>query len=220
MTGTFSEPELTRLSGCLARLMPHVHRDEIALTGGVAIQLGLAALGRTGSRTAIADLDFVLSRVDAIAATVTESFLVSHYHAAGMGGPKFMIQLVDPISRLRLDMFPDLAGSLARAQPTMIGAQAVNVLDLQSILDHKLGTLPSAWRREETIDPKHYRDAQTLGTIFGREVPVAPKGSLVEDVYGGEADLHCRRCELSRTERFPLAPKPQIFELLGWAPTP
>jgi hypothetical protein len=214
----FSEQELTRLSGCLARLMPHVSRAEMALTGGVAIQLGLAALGRTGSRTAIADLDFVLSRVDAIAATVTESFVVSHYHTAGMGGAKFMIQLVDPIFRLRLDMFPDLAGSLARAQTFMIGTQTVNVLDLQSILDHKLATLSNAWGREETIDPKHYLDAQTLGTIFGREVPAAPKWGLAKDIYGGEADLNCRRCELSRAERFPLAPKPQIFELLGWVP--
>src|SRR6185503_7824924 len=92
----FPAPEMERLSGCLARLMPHVDRDDVAITGGVAIQLGLAAIGQRGSRATIADLDLVSKQVDSVAESVTGALLVSHYHVPQPGVPKFMIQLVDP----------------------------------------------------------------------------------------------------------------------------
>jgi hypothetical protein len=38
----------------------------------------------------------------------------------------------------------------------------------------------------------------------------------VKDVYGGEADLACWRCEVSRNPLFRLAPKNLIFDLLEW----
>ena len=86
------------LSGCLGRLMPHVHRDGIAIAGGVAMQLGMVRLGGRKIRDTIADLDLVAISIDAIRPGVVEQFLVSHYHAVGPGVPKFMIQLVDPAS--------------------------------------------------------------------------------------------------------------------------
>lgn len=147
----FRAHEMERLSGCLARLMPHVKRDEIAITGGVAIQLGLAAIGHRGSRTTIVDLDLISKRLDSVLETVSSSFLVSHYHVLG-----------------------------------------------------------------SAVDPKHDLDARALGAIFRREVPAVPADLLVEDVYGGNVDLVCQRCGLSRTRSFPLAPKDQIFDLLGY----
>jgi hypothetical protein len=207
--------EMKRLSGCVGRLLRHVRRDDIAITGGVAIQFGLAALGCSGWRSSIADLDLVASRLDAVASSVSEQFLVSHYHVPDPGFPKFMIQVVDPISRIRVDIFPDLVGSIENAGTFAIGEQPVNVLDLQSILDHKLLTISKA-SPARPVDPKHNHDARALGVILGREVPAAPAGSFVKDVYGGEADLACRRCEVSRDPGFPLAPKNQIFGLLEW----
>ena len=216
LTTGFSASEMARLSGCLARLLPHVRAGEIAITGGVAVQLGLAVLDRAGSRAVITDLDFVACRLEAVAGTVAGPFLVSHYHVPQPDAPKFMIQLVDPVSRIRIDIFPDLVDSLSNARTFAIGKQLVNVLDLQSILDHKLLTISKASTRRP-IDPKHYLDARALGAIFGREVPAVPADALTEDVYGIEGDLQCRRCELSLSPSFPLAPKDQIFALLGWA---
>lgn len=211
----WSEHEMRRLSGCIGRLIRHVCRDDIAITGGVAIEFGLAALGYSGWRTLIADLDLVASRLDAVASSVSEQFLVSHYQVPEAGSPKFMIQLVDPISRIRVDIFPDLVGSIRKAWTFTIGEQPVKVLGLRNILDHKILTISKA-SPARPVDPKHDHDARALGAIFGREVPVAPAGSFVKDVYGGEADLACRRCEVSRNPMFQLAPKNQIFDLLGW----
>jgi hypothetical protein len=57
MSMAFSASEMERLLGCLARLMPHVRRDDIAIAGGVGMQLGLVASGHPSSREAFADLD-------------------------------------------------------------------------------------------------------------------------------------------------------------------
>src|SRR5262245_54799390 len=112
MTQAFALIELERLAGCLGRLLPHVKRDGVAITGGVAMQFALTGLGRQALRNGIADLDLVAASIEVISPSVVEEFLLSHYHVVRPGVPKFMIQLVDPVSRLRIDVFPDLAGSL------------------------------------------------------------------------------------------------------------
>ena len=112
---------MDRLSGCLDRLIPHVRLDSIAITGGIGMHPGMAGLGRQGLRDDIADLDLVAASTGAIRPTVVEQFLVSHYHVVRPGVPKFMIQLVDPVSRIRVDVFPDLVGSLVDARTIAIG---------------------------------------------------------------------------------------------------
>ena len=210
----FSDSEMDRLSVCLARLTPHLRRDDVAITGGVAIQLGMAELGHGGSRGVIADLDLVASSIDAVLLSVAGVFLVSHYHVVQPGVPKFMVQLVDPVSRIRVDVFPDLVGSLIRARAVKVGAELVRMLALADILEHKLLTISKA-SSGSPVDPKHVHDAYALGELLGCTVPAIAEGSLVEDVYGIDEDS-CRRCKLSSDPRFPLAPRDQIFSLLGW----
>jgi hypothetical protein len=211
----FPHAELERLSACLARLSPNLRSDDVAVTGGVAIQIGMARLGYEGSRELIADLDMVASSLDAVSPNVTDAFLVSHYHVVQPGVPKFMVQLVDPATRIRVDVFPDLVGSLARASVVRIGDQSTRTLALEDILEHKLLTLSKA-SATNPVDPKHVDDARALGRLFQRSIPAVSRDFLAEDVYGSDADLHCRRCELSRNARFPLAPRDRIFSLLGW----
>jgi hypothetical protein len=161
-----------------------------------------------------ADLDCVASSLDAIAPSVSDVFLVSHYHVVQPGVPKFMVQLVDPVTRIRVDVFPDLVGSLARARMVQIQTQRVQMLALEDILAHKLLTLSKA-SPTNPVDPKHADDAYLLGDLFGRRFAPVRKEYLVGDVYGID-DLQCERCELSLDPHFPLAPKQEIFSLLGW----
>ena len=215
MIQALSSADTVRLSGCLDRLIPHAQMDHLAMTGSVAMQLGLAALGQQGPRKEIADLDLVAACIGAVRPGVVEQFLVSHYHVVQPGVPKFMIQLVDPKSRVRIDVFPDLVGSLTDARPIDVGTHAVLVLPLERIFEHKVLTLSRA-SQSAPIDPKHVRDAQVLGDVLGRPVPEAAPDALAPDVYGIEGDQFCERCELCSHPSWPLAPKDQILELLGW----
>jgi hypothetical protein len=207
--------ETERLAACLARLVPHLRTDDVAITGGVAIQFGMVELGGDGWRETIEDLDFVAASIDTVAPSVADVFLVSHYHVVQPGVPKFMVQLVDPTTRIRVDVFPDLVGSLARAKVVAIGRLCTKMLALEDILEHKLLTLSKA-SSINPVDPKHARDARALGTLLDRTVLDVPEDSLVEDMYGIDSDTFCQRCELSKSPDFPLAAKDRIFGLLGW----
>jgi hypothetical protein len=193
------------IGSCLGRLAPHLRLADVALTGSVAI-----------GRERAGDLDLVAGSIDVVAPSATTDFLVSHYHVQGPGVPKFMVQLVDSLTRVRVDIVPDLTGSIARAGTTAISGISVKVLSLDDILDHKLHTLSKA-SPMRPVDPKHVRDARTIALRIGCTIPDIDPRSLVPDVYGvDEPDEGCARCQTSRSRLFPLAPKSRVFELLGW----
>ena len=68
----FATTEMQRLRDCLARLLPHLDRAQVALTGGVAIELILAERGLPGNRDTIADLDLIAGSRTAIAASIAK----------------------------------------------------------------------------------------------------------------------------------------------------
>lgn len=185
------------LSRCLQRLKPHVDADALALTGGVA----LAAL-LPGSRTRVADVDFVARRMDAVRPSVTRDFLVSHYHVAP---DKPIVQLVDPETRLRLDIFPDRLDSVARAT-LRDGWRIVTAADL---LAHKRTLL------DGPVDEKHWRDALALAALL-REPPPARPPELRPDVYCTDLAYVCARCTRSASADFPIALKQTILDILGY----
>jgi len=211
----FSPRVTERLAGCLARLRPHLRHDEIALAGGVAVEVRLADLGVPGWRDRILELDFVARRRETITPGVAEEFLVCHYHVPQPGYPKFLVMVVDPVSRIRVDVFPDLVGFIGKAQPMSVCGQSWLVLDLESMLDHKLLTLAKA-ADHRPVDEKHHRDALALAALLGRSVPLVPPANLGKDVYSTDLDARCPRCEASRDAAFPLAPKRRVFDALGY----
>jgi hypothetical protein len=145
-----------------------VRLDLIAITGGVGMQCGLAELGQRGPGDRLADLDLVAASIEAIGPGVVEQFLVSHYHVVRFGVPKFMIQLVDPASRIRVDVFPDLAGSVREARTMAFGRHSIRVLPVERIFEHKVQTLSRA-SQSAPIDPKHVRYAEALeSSLVGR----------------------------------------------------
>jgi len=199
---------MDRLALSLERLLPHLALEDLAVTGGVALELHVP-----GSRTEVADLDLVARRMDAVATTVAREFLISHHHAPGRGVPKAMLQLVDPVSRMRVDVFPDLAGVVKRAGWVRMQRWVLPVVRAEDLLAHKLQTLrkASATRPE---DPKHWHDARRLALHLGEELPDLEL-YLAPSVYG-TAPMPCERCQRSTDATRPLAPREAIFTLLGY----
>lgn len=204
-----------RVHTCLSRLLPHLEETRVALTGGIAIALHARASGRRRPlRGPHGDIDLVAEAVDAVSSTVVRDFLVSHFHLPQPGYPKFLVQLVDPSSRLRVDVFPDSLRALPRAREESVAGVPMRVLDPCSILDHKLATLARA-SEDHPVDGKHHRDALLLGELCGRPLP-PPPAHLRPDAYSQDVDAACARCEASRSDRFPLAPRRQIHDVLSY----
>jgi hypothetical protein len=205
-----------RLHAALSRLLPHLDPARIALTGGVAAGLHLGAAG--GERAAgipADDVDLVASGVDAVRRTAAAHFLVSHHHLPHPGYAKFLVQLVDPAARLRIDIFPDSLGAIPRASVMDVAGVPLRVLRPEDVLAHKLATLAKA-SAADPVDPKHLEDARRLGAICGREVPHIETSHLGAAEYTRDVDAICPRCEASRSDAFPLAPKQEILDILGY----
>ena len=162
----------------------------------------------------IADLDFVAADVDAVGCGAANEMLVSHFHLPQPGYRKFLIQLVDPVSRLRIDVFPDLDATIARARIRKIAGHELAVLDAASILDHKLRTLATA-TVDRPVDSKHWDDARALAAVCGRELRPVSKAVLTRERYGKDL-TPCSRCEASRCHEFPVASREAIFDILGY----
>ena len=203
------------LHACFRRLLPHLDAERIALTGSIAIGLHLDRSPHRRARLAANDVDFVADDADAVRSSVTTDFLVSHYHLPQDAYRKFLIQLVDPISRIRVDFFPDALGALSRAQVTDVAGVPLRVLEAQDLLAHKLALLLGA-SATNPIDEKHCLDAQQLGAMVGRDVPPLPPSDLGRTTYSQDTDARCRRCEVSHCANFPLAPKTAILAILGY----
>jgi hypothetical protein len=203
------------LHDCLRRLIPHVDSARIALTGGVAIGVHVGA--RHGDRARgipAEDIDFVADDVEAVCETVTNDFLVSHFHLPQPGYQKFLVQLVDPVARLRLDFFPDTLRALTRAAVVVVADVPLRVVEAHDILDHKLKLLSEA-SAADPVEEKHYADARRLGAICGRGVPPVAASRLIGTVYSRDTDESCIRCQVSRRHGFPLAPKRAVVDILG-----
>jgi hypothetical protein len=204
------------LHNCLTRLIPHVDAARIALTGGVAIGMHIASVHADSTRAAAAeDVDFVAESVTAIRPTVTSEFLVSHFHLPQSGYPKFLVQLVDPVTRLRLDFFPDTLQALGRALVVDAAGVPLRMLGVDDILEHKIRLLSVAVG-EAPAEKKHYVDAVRLGAICGRDVLSLAAVPLVSRAFSQDLDATCPRCQASRSAAFSLAPKRAIFDILGY----
>jgi hypothetical protein len=215
LAGPFDTTDVKRLAATLSRFLPHTAPSAVALTGGVAIEMHCYDAGSSSGRNRIADVDFVATSVEAIAPSVCSSLLVSHFHLPHPGYPKFMVQVVDPETRLRIDVFPDLVGSITQATERIVAGQHLRVLAAESILDHKVIGMARA-SAARPIDEKHQRDAIVLGSLCGRRIDRLPSESLTREVYGMDL-TPCPRCEVSRTPEFSVAPRQRVFEILGYS---
>jgi hypothetical protein len=197
-----------RLGLCLERLAPHVDWGDVALTGSLALEHHLP-----GSRAEIADLDLVARRMEAVAPTVAADFLISHRHVPGPGVPKAMLQLVDPLSRMRVDVFPDLAGIVGQAIPFTLGPKVLQVVRAEDLLAHKLQTVQRA-SAARPADPKHWLDAQRLARRLGSSLPDMTL-HLAAAVHSPSL-APCERCSRSLDPAFPPSPKTAILDVLGY----
>lgn len=211
----FDDDQGERLGTCLRRLQVHVDVGAIALAGSLAIDLHLAPRGLPRLRPVLTDVDFVATNAEVVSPSVTTAFMVSHSHRPHTGYSKFMLQLVDPESRLRVDVFPGQSDLIQRARTHEVGGVRVRVLDLDAVLDHKLTLLAGA-SELRPIDQKHFDDAQLLGRLLGRQVGEVPETVLCREEYLTDTAVRCPRCECSVDSAFPLAPKERILDVLGY----
>lgn len=206
-----------QIGKCLARLAPFLDLSRVAITGGVALDLQLETplVRPRRSSEHRQDLDFVAAAPDVVSPRVLTDFLVSHYHLPHAGYPKFLVQLVDPETRVRVDFLPDVHSFLSEARSAPLAGIPIRVLAPCTILEHKIALLTAA-STTHRVDAKHYSDAVALARYCNRSLPSVSEAVVGEADYSRNPNAACARCEASRSPAFPLADKRRILTLLGY----
>lgn len=205
-----------------------------AVTGGAAAVLHGV---RDGAAPRLNDLDLVVAQQAPFPEALGREFLVNHFHPAAAAG-KLRIQLVDPRTALRIDMFGAIGGTIGRAArcgefawplvacedlacrallstlPILDGrsVEAKPWRDLDRLVAHvDRAAVEHAWREHRRDDvPAGFTDAAAAVLAAGR----SERGRLVDPVYSTDPSQGCGRC--TEDPRFPLAPRATILAILGY----
>jgi len=214
MLAPFAPDDARRLAASLRKLRRAILLDTFAVCGGIAAQLHLARHGLSRPDRSARDLDIVAADLRALAAEPLDGWLLSHLHRPHAGYSRWFIQLVDPDTRLLVDLFHASHWPPHDIAPHPIGDVTVSVLGARAVLADKRRLLAAA-TRDRPIDPKHLADARLLARLLHEPDADVPAGHLRPDTYTTDLTLRCPRCHASGSVAA-LAPKAMIFELLGY----
>jgi len=210
-----------------------------ALTGGLAVELHRIRLGCEPAVRPLNDLDFVVGSFDAIPATLEDDVLFRHVHPLAAPG-KLLLQLIDPESALRVDVFRSSGGTMDRTLPVAardVAARLVSLEDLiartaRILLDLESGIpTPAKYvcdyvRLSELVEPSQvdpaWRDQRKpsqpdtfdeAAALLERLIP-SRTGLLISPQYSKDVEEVCPRC--TATDAFPLADARLVLSLLGY----
>ena len=229
-------------SRCLHALTKFARQtsDPFLVTGGLAIQWHLLRHVVHIERRHFNDIDLVIQDASCLPSSLTEQFLVAHYHPFRRSG-KILMQLADEESGSRIDLLTPYSLSITdRAQPVAIAGKNCGIVAAEDLTARLLCILFQVVEGK-TVDPKYYEAFTRLAGITDMECVAAiwrayrderhPEDAfeavtkvhegvatnshlLRPDVYSQAIDEGCQWCHSS--EVFPLAPAAKIHQVWGY----
>ncbi len=216
--------------------MGFFEEDKFVLVGGLAIRYHLAKHSLRLPEANLNDLDIMVESLDVVSPDVTKDFLVYHFHHEGT---KFYWALVDPITKLKIDIFDYNFAPQEVVQVQLDG----HTLKMRSAEDQLVKTIVDVLRisEEAKVDPKQFRDAEALLKIADLEklerfwqlknltdypasaVEAWEKAQRVAQEhpewlkvspFRKEAPYVCTLCVKSKD--FPITPMGRIYQVLGY----
>ena len=214
--------------------------DAFALTGSLAMEMHLANIGSRPGLRELNDIDIVVDLpFNAFPGSLAESFSFRHIHPNAAKG-KMLIQAVDLQERLRIDMFSDFGGQMARSKEIDFQSMSLRAVSLEDLaaracavsmglergnavpskhgrdLLHLLdvinpGEVETAWQDHRSADdPATFMEAATQ---VRRLIDSHPDLLIIPE-YSKDVTEICDRCR--EIEPFRLGSASEIFSVLGY----
>jgi hypothetical protein len=234
-----SEEDRCRCLGSLAKLARHLSGN-LVLTGGLAIGWLARQHHRAPEPRPFNDLDLVVETLANLPQTLTDDFLVAHFHPT-RGPGKILLQLVDAEHTVRVDLFTPVSASLRnRTQVAEIAGIACRVVAAEDLAARLLSILYDVLA-DKYVEPKYYKHFILLSEFIdlnkAREIwsdyrkadqpqsfdkaieavhhKLASHPALLrKDSYDQNFETTCPWC--IHNQRFPVSSRKQIFEVLGY----
>jgi len=234
----FNAAESARVTRTLRNLSLH-DISHWALTGGVAIEFQILHHGGEPITRQLHDLDFMTASFDSIPETIGNALLVRHVHPHDPPG-KNMLQVVDPETEVRIDVFRAYGLEMDRTSVIENAALAFKMVSLHDLVARH-ARLNWNLMEGKPVDPKYARDFLRLIELVSteeveciwqehrtyqspesfaetaqqlRRVIASRPDLLVPPTYSTNVYQECPRCE--GTEAFPLADPRRIRSILGY----
>jgi hypothetical protein len=233
-----SGADASRVSRTLRKLARHDIAGW-ALTGGLAVEIHLLRCGRQPSIRALNDVDFIATSFDAIPEALAEDFLFRHVHPGDPPG-KTMLQMVDPDSAVRVDVFRAYGGTVNRTSDLAWPIGRIQLISLEDLIARaarlsldlaqgipvaskyardflrltelvQAGQAELAWRdHRKAAHPATFDQAERLL----QELIPASRALLTAPEYSQDTETICPRC--APAPAFPLADPKMVRSLLGY----
>lgn len=154
----FSESESGKIKTHLDRLLHYLKPDGFAIVGGLVIRYHLISKGINYPQRPFNDLDMIIRSPDVVSTAVAKDFLIYHYHPES-----FFLALVDPISKIKDDIF-SFDPAPKQLEQVHFGGRNINVI---SIEDQIVKTVLDIQRisPETKVDPKQFFDTGLLAQV-------------------------------------------------------
>jgi hypothetical protein len=239
MLGRFlSGSDAVRVSRTLRKLARY-HIVGWALTGGFAVEIHLLRCGRQPSIRPLNDIDFIAPSFEAIPEGMSEDFLFRHVHPIDPPG-KTMLQMVDPESALRVDVFRAYGATMTRTSSYESELGAIQLIGLEDLVA-RAARLSLDLAAGKPLAPKYARDFLRLTELVHpsavekawrdhrkpahptafeetnrrlHELIPASQPLLIAPEYSQDTEEICPRC--APMPGFPLADLTVVRSLLGY----
>ena len=233
-----TDEDRVRCYSSLSKLTRHLE-EPIIVTGGIAASWHLL---RSGIRRKIQlnDIDLVVEGLSSLRTSLSEDFLVRHFHPSRERG-KILIMLVDEEFSTRIDIFTPGANTLVkRLTDSAIGEVPCRFVAAED-LSAKLLSIIYPVTRGKPVEPKYVEQFKLLSTVVNLdmmrevwreyrqgsqptdfeeaaeavELSITNNPALLQaGEYSQDINQVCRWC--CESEQFPCAPLPKIHEILGY----
>lgn len=233
----FNKEDSVKIDLFLQKLLPHLAKDKFMIVGGLAIRYYLTKVGVDYPIREFNDLDIKAESTKVLASSVTNDFLIYHYHPENNGA--FYIVLIDPETKIKVDIF-DM--TIKDEQFVMIPFHEWN-LRMVRLEDQFVKTVFDIQRisKEKKVDPKQFLGTRLMTTIVNmdladeiwkkrhhKELPnsirlaVKRAQKIAEDhpewtqerPFRHEKPYYCPDC--IEVKEFPITPMSEIYKVLGY----
>lgn len=221
------------------RRLSHHHTSGWALAGGLAVEIHCLRGRRPSSVRNLNDIDFVAPAFDCVPETLAEEFLFRHVHPFDPPG-KTILQLVDPDTALRIDLFRAYGAIMARTLSVNLLPGPIQLVSPEDVLAHAARLLLDL-DAGTTVPAKHANDYLRLADLVEpssveaawqdhrksghpwtfrqtnalvQELIATHRNLLIIPEYSKDTNPICPRCV--STTPFQLADPKLVLSLLGY----
>ena len=167
---TLDERDASRAASVIQKLA--IRECQIALTGGVAMEMLLRSNGRPSVRRPLNDLDFVVEDFATIPPLLANDFVLHHVHPFAPEG-KLLLQLIDADHAVRIDLFRAFGETMRRSRELPGNTKPLRVVAVEDLVARTTQHVCAALGRGRPLDAK-------VGSAFRRLLGLGHRRLLEE----------------------------------------